>query len=228
MTDVNFKLTIDILKKNKIDYWVCHGTLLGIVRDRQLLAWDNDIDIGILENNHSKKEVIPMFLEEGFEKKKKFFADDGLVTFVRAGGKEVDLNFYKFLTDGNNNSKNILYVNWYVPKNHLMKLIFALSQAGTFTGKYKKVINLFGYLKFFFDKFLNILIKKKLFYKRAGYQHPYFFVKELKTMIFEGISINIPCKKYEYLKLIYGETWNIPKKNFNWEKDSPATKVYKN
>jgi phosphorylcholine metabolism protein LicD len=50
MKDKNFKLTIEILKKNRINYWICHGTLLGIIRDDQLLPWDNDIDIGILEN----------------------------------------------------------------------------------------------------------------------------------------------------------------------------------
>ena len=32
MIDSNFKSTIEILNKNKIDYWICHGTLLGIVR----------------------------------------------------------------------------------------------------------------------------------------------------------------------------------------------------
>jgi hypothetical protein len=228
MKDKNFKLTIEILKKNRINYWICHGTLLGIIRDDQLLPWDNDIDIGILENITNKDKIISKFLDEGFKKKDKFFDDDGLVTFVKDGGKEVDLNFYNFLISGIPNDKSILYINWYVPKNRLMKLIFALSQAGTFNGKYKKVINLLGYFKFFFDKFLKILIKKKMFYKKAGYQHPYYFVNDLKTIIFQGISVNIPCKEYEYLSFIYGESWKITKKNFNWEKDSPATKVYKN
>ncbi len=228
MKDANFNLTIDILKKNNVDYWVCHGTLLGIIRDGQLLSWDNDIDIGILETKNNKEQIISMFLENGFEKKKKFFDDDGLVTFVKEGGKEVDLNFYNFLISNAPNEKSILYINWYVPKNYLMKLIFALSQAHTFEGKYKKLIKLLRYFKFFFDIFLNLLIKKKMFYKKAGYQHPYHFVKDLKTIVFQDVSINIPCKEYEYLSFIYGESWKIPKKNFNWEKDSPATKVYKN
>ena len=45
MLDKNFILAIKILNKKKIDYWICHGTLLGLVRDKKLIKWDNDIDI---------------------------------------------------------------------------------------------------------------------------------------------------------------------------------------
>ena len=37
----------DILKINSINYWICHGTLLGIVRENRILPWDNDIDISL-------------------------------------------------------------------------------------------------------------------------------------------------------------------------------------
>ena len=29
--DKNFALSIKILNQNKIRYWICHGTLLGII-----------------------------------------------------------------------------------------------------------------------------------------------------------------------------------------------------
>ena len=38
---------IDILEKNNIPYWLDEGTLLGIVRDGDLLPWDHDADFGI-------------------------------------------------------------------------------------------------------------------------------------------------------------------------------------
>ena len=50
MNDRNFLDTISILNKNKVDYWVCHGTLLGIIRDGKLIEWDNDIDIGVIKS----------------------------------------------------------------------------------------------------------------------------------------------------------------------------------
>ncbi len=38
---------IKILEKNNIPYWLDEGTLLGIIRDGDLLPWDHDADMGI-------------------------------------------------------------------------------------------------------------------------------------------------------------------------------------
>ncbi|HCL00161.1 MAG TPA: hypothetical protein DHW42_08685 [Candidatus Marinimicrobia bacterium] len=38
---------IDILEKNNIPYWLDEGTLLGIIREGDLLPWDHDADFGI-------------------------------------------------------------------------------------------------------------------------------------------------------------------------------------
>jgi len=38
---------IHILEKNDIPYWMDEGTLLGIIRDGNLLPWDHDADLGI-------------------------------------------------------------------------------------------------------------------------------------------------------------------------------------
>ena len=40
--------TIDILDQNRIKYWLEAGTLLGILRDGDLIPWDYDADLGIL------------------------------------------------------------------------------------------------------------------------------------------------------------------------------------
>ena len=70
--DKNLKSLIDILTENKINYWICHGTLLGIIRDNQLIPWDHDIDIGVIEN---KSPVKYFFINEkkGFKEIKKHF-----------------------------------------------------------------------------------------------------------------------------------------------------------
>ena len=50
------KVLADILNSNNIPYWICHGTLLGIIRDSQLIPWDHDIDIFV--------ECLPRSIED--------------------------------------------------------------------------------------------------------------------------------------------------------------------
>lgn len=46
--------TDQILKNNKIPYFAICGTLLGVIRDKEIIPWDDDIDIGILKEDMDK------------------------------------------------------------------------------------------------------------------------------------------------------------------------------
>ena len=37
----------EILKKNQLKFWLDAGTLLGAIRDKKLIPWDHDLDLGI-------------------------------------------------------------------------------------------------------------------------------------------------------------------------------------
>ena len=71
--DPNFILIINIFNKLKINYWVCQGTLLGIIRDRSLIPWDPDIDLAVIGKNFDEKLVEKIMKKNGFSKKKKIF-----------------------------------------------------------------------------------------------------------------------------------------------------------
>ena len=63
--DKNFKEIINLLNNSNINYWLCHGTLLGIIRDNELIPWDHDIDIAVWKQTGLKekfKKVIIKFL----------------------------------------------------------------------------------------------------------------------------------------------------------------------
>ena len=42
---------VELLEKHNIDYHLEGGTLLGIVRDKDFLPWDHDVDISISKDN---------------------------------------------------------------------------------------------------------------------------------------------------------------------------------
>lgn len=47
-----------ILVNNDIKYWADGGTLLGAVRHKGIIPWDDDLDIGIMKNNFNKLKNI--------------------------------------------------------------------------------------------------------------------------------------------------------------------------
>ena len=116
--DLNFFEIIRILNKFKIKYWLCHGTLLGIIRDHQLIPWDHDIDIAIWSGTITKKKIKEIMSSNNFKLKEKYLIEDDLLTFTKQGGREVDINFYKTTQEKHTNQK-IAYVSWHVPKNFL-------------------------------------------------------------------------------------------------------------
>ena len=212
--DLNFVKAINILNSRGINYWACNGTALGLIRDKNLIPWDLDIDIGIWKNETNILELEQIFKKEGFAKKKKFFHKDNLLSFTRSGGRDVDFNIHELCDD-----KNMCISKYYVHRNVLMRLIYVLSLAGNYKGNYKILINRFFFLKNLFLKLKEFLIIKNIFYKKGGYTVPTKLFKSFKILSVNGLKVIIPYYCINYLIYLYGKNWKIPVKNYNWEKN---------
>ena len=80
------KYELDILKevdkicvKNKINYWVDFGTLIGTIRHQGFIPWDDDIDICILRKDFERfreacaKELDKKFFYQSHETEKEYY-----------------------------------------------------------------------------------------------------------------------------------------------------------
>ena len=220
--DQNLIETIGILEKNDIPYWLCQGTLLGIIRDDELIPWDHDIDIAVWYSKKLNEKLKTIMKSHKYKLKNKYMINEDLITFVKEGGREVDINCYQ--EKKMNNLDDIAYVKWSVPRNNFCKIIDALSLAKNYKGKCDFFVNRLKIFSNFFNKFRILLINKNLFYRNIGYTVPLKLFKNLKKIKFKNIFVTVPLESEKYLSFVYGENWRTPKKNYNWIKDSSSTK----
>lgn len=92
----NFHIMVDIIDSLVCKWWVDAGCCLGIVREKDFLKWDYDIDIGIASEFASLKDsFINRFESFGAKLVKERYYRNKLVTigFKRLGVK-LDLWFY--------------------------------------------------------------------------------------------------------------------------------------
>ena len=156
--DSNFTSLIQILNNHNISYWLCHGTLLGVIRDKKLIEWDHDIDIALWKGQISKASIIKIMEENHFTLRQGFGVKDDIISFDKKGGRIVDINFYEIIRF-NEGQKDIAYVKWFIPKNNFMKLIDALSDSVKYEGKFRKFINLTSIFQGIFIFLKSVLIK---------------------------------------------------------------------
>ena len=218
--DENLLTVINLLNQNKIKYWLCHGSLLGLMRDKQLLDWDHDIDIGILHNTFLIRIIKTLMRQHGFKIiNKSNDKHDSTIKFIRPGGKEIDFNLYKI------RGKKIAIV-WPYPGKIFCKIIDAFALEKKYKGKFKIIPIISKYLAFLFKFIKKIMVKKELFFSYAGYCHDEKYIKHLDYVKLNYCKISIPNHYQNYLVDLYGKKWKRKIKTFNWVNDSPSTIKY--
>ena len=78
------KSHIDILKKNDYTVFLNSGTLLGVVRDGQLIAHDNDVDLAVILKAQTPKEAAAEWLALGG-----LLKDTGMLDPEQTDGQEI-------------------------------------------------------------------------------------------------------------------------------------------
>ena len=218
-----------LFKKNGIPYFIVGGSVLGAIRHKGFIPWDDDMDIAIKRNDFVKAEqLLGTMNEYVYETTEKHIIPDGptghlhLVNdkFPIENSPTIDV----FALDGFPNDQHIWkkmrkFGNWY----HLA----VLGRPALKRGKLKKIITLI--LLKLIPKLLWKKIKDKTFRKITSYdveKAPFianlfgvygvreFFPRKMFDTTtygeFEGLNLPMPANPDEYLKQIYGNYMELP------------------
>lgn len=221
------KIIDNIAKDNDIPYWIDGGSLIGVVRHKGFIPWDDDLDISLLKKDYLKlvKKIseyceahndVSLFYDEPldehtcnfFASKKIFSRTEGSCSLIPV---KIDIRPVNCIIKNEDNIKeNNIY------RDTANYIIFKKS---------------YGFIK----KHVNNEKKKKEFLKWYNYKyglvdpkaenvimvHPYFEFSNtfelvyndlfpLKRLPFENIILPVP-NNYDYLlRELYGDYMNYP------------------
>ena len=219
--DANFVEVIDVLNARNIPYWVCHGTLLGLIRDGTLIPWDHDIDIAMWAGTVSKTSLIELMLSKGYRLKSDG-SDYDFVQFTKGPAREVDFNFYR-LSPGS----DMAYSEWFIPRSIVTKVLARISNASIDHGKWSKIVRTLSFLSPPVRRIMGFLKTSGVLYKSAGYTTPAELLQEFETLNVSGVGVRVPRLGEAVLDYVYGADWRVPKQEYDWTKESPATVISK-
>lgn len=192
-------IVVDTLKKHDIKYYLDFGTLIGAVRDKGLIPWDDDIDISLLNEKDYYK--IPQVLRE-INKKHRLrtylFTFDESKKKREKRGKEIHHDTVDFTSSQ----------NYQIAKVRTNKFM------------------IFGRGSVCIDIFFKYRYKNNFYWMAYGQENSVpveHFSDKLVEVDFCGIKSSIPKEYNEYLTYKYGD-WMTPKENWCHEEDDFSIK----
>ena len=153
---------VDHLEFNKCKYWLDGGTLLGAVRDKKLIPWDHDLDIGIkFETDKILDELIVQLKKKFYIRALPFLKDEnvwnlGKYRIIKVYPKKfiflheklcLDLFIFYPGTMKNNNQKIYQYGVWNRNAYYDYKLLETLSTISFYGRTYSAPGKKIEYLK---------------------------------------------------------------------------------
>ena len=238
MLDFVHKFCID----NNINYWLDWGTLLGAIRHKGYIPWDDDIDIGMLRKDYDKFiRIFPSNKSSIYDLH--CFENDN--NYYLAFAKIYDNRTVLFEPDEKTGHKGSVFIDVFVydnapedmesqkkiyRKKEFYRVLNSISVSKKFDDPLKQKYNIVRYpmyyiLKLFPKNFFlkkQIRLQKKYNNKETNYIGNYSgkgkmvcnkqLFNKLIEVEFEGKKYKAPIGYDEYLTTVYGNYMELPSK----------------
>lgn len=224
------KFIVEICKKNNLMYFLTDGTLIGAVRHKGFIPWDDDLDISMPRPDYNKFLKI-MKKEKGryqikcveHSKKKYNYAfakvvdtKTQLIEEDKFQGEELGLWVDVFPIDGLGNDREKAEEIIRSNKKHVIQIL--LLESAKEINRKGKILELIGRKNI--NRFMKLKLQRNNFYKSKYVSIVSWISDSILTKQewwsqpvmgeFEGLEFNIPIGYDEILRLEYGDYMQLP------------------
>jgi len=214
---VFLKKIVSVFEEYDVDYWLEFGSLLGCYRDKRLIPWDSDIDIGVFDLEAVRKAkrgleeqgLIVVEKPENFMPTLEIYCKD----FPEESYFHADI--YQFIK----NSMGMYEYRWLVRTNLLCRIanyiayIFRQQRVVNASRARVRLTDDLISISKWFPKSVNKVLHDMcmavdLFF--SNNRKLLFKDFETKTVMLYDTLMRIPETAEEHLLINYGRTWRIP------------------
>jgi phosphorylcholine metabolism protein LicD len=206
---------VELLNKHKIHYWLEGGTLLGLIRQGDVISYDDDIDVDIWAEDVDKLKPIIEELKSEYKVNKGLkYAPDSTNLEPKKGfpitihhyhrNKTHAYCFMQAIRPLHIKKWTVRWIIWIAP--HLIYNLVA-----KVNGTADPDLHPLGKIKYFIGE-------------RVMFRFPLVLIEETCLKSFNNLKARIPRKYEEYLTFRYGD-WRIPNKNWDVGKDGSSVKL---
>jgi len=215
-----FKIFDHLCTKHQIPYFLCNGSLLGAVRNRGILPWDDDLDVGLTRRNYERfvKLAVPELSNDIFFQTPETDPDYPACHIVEAKlrDKYSSYTYHKRKRDGRHTGLMldlIVFDRAYLPHN---LFIYAMNKMLMFFFKKrgdKKRANVLKWIERYSPIRLVYSCSGLCQWKKIKKGPNYFLEKEISKLLkvpFEDMEAYIPAGWHNYLKRKHGPGYIQP------------------